>query len=78
MALCALVAMAPQTLPRRPSERDVLHTKVSLEMSKNILPYNSSVQSLERFLNREQESEADGLWFLGDEQRQGSSGEGDV
>lgn len=76
MVLCAPVAMAPPTLLRRPLEQDVLHTKVALEMSKNILLCNSSVESLEWFPSREQERGADGLWFLGDEQRQSSSGEG--
>lgn len=76
MVLCAPVAMAPPTLLRRPSEQDVLHTKVALEMSKNILLCNSSVESLEWFPSREQERGADGLWFLGDEQRQSSSREG--
>lgn len=78
MVLCAPVAMAPPTLPRRQSEQDVLHTKVSLEMSKNILWCNSSVQSLKQFPSREQEREADGLQFLGDEQRQGGSGGSDA
>lgn len=80
MALCAPVAMAPPALPGRPSEleRDVLHTTVSLEMSENILQCNSSVQSLEQFPSREGEREADGLWCLGDEQRQGGSREGDA
>lgn len=77
MVLSAPVAMAPPALLRRPAERDVSHTKVALEMSKNILPCNSSVESLEWFPSREQERGADGLWFLGDEQRQSSSGEGD-
>lgn len=77
MVLCAPVAMAPPTLLRRPSERDVSHTKVALEMSKNILRCNSSVESLECLPSREQQRGADGLCFLGDEQRQSSSREGD-